>query len=64
MEAELTQLESQIEQLIGLHEAGKAEVRELRARVAALEVDNRRLAEKVRLATGRIEAVLANLPGA
>lgn len=62
MDAELTKLENQVEQLIGHYESCKAEGRDLRLRVARLEADNRTLAEKVRLATGKLEALLEQLP--
>ena len=62
MDAELAKLEHQIEQLIGLFQASQAEAREMRTRVTRLEADNRQLADKVRLATERLEAVLVKLP--
>ncbi len=62
MDSELSQLESQLEQLIGLYEAGKAEARELRMRIAALEAENRQLARKVRMATEKLEALLERIP--
>ncbi len=62
MDAELNRLEHQVEQLIGLYQSGKAEVRELRTQLAHLEAENRRLADKVRLATERLEALLDKLP--
>jgi len=64
MDAEITQLENQLEQLIGLYEAGKGELRELRSRIAVLEAENRRLGEKVRVAASSIEAMLEKLPEA
>ncbi|WP_332674392.1 hypothetical protein [Aromatoleum sp.] len=64
MDAELNKLEHQLEQLIGLYESGKVEARELRTRVARLEADNRVLADKVRLATEKLEALLGQLPEA
>jgi hypothetical protein len=64
MDAELSRLENQLEQLIGLYESGKIEARELRTRVIRLEADNRRLGEKIRLATEGLEALLEQLPGA
>ena len=64
MNAELNKLEHQLEQLIGLYESGKVEARELRTRVARLEADNHLLAEKVRLATEKLEALLEQLPEA
>jgi cell division protein ZapB len=62
MDSELAQLESRVEQLIGLYEAGKAEARELRMRVTALEAENRRLGQKVATAAERLEALLERLP--
>ncbi len=62
MDTELSQLETQVEELIGLYEAGKAEMRELRKRVSALEAENRRLTEKVGIAAEKLEAVLERLP--
>lgn len=64
MDAELNKLEHQLEQLIGLYESGKVEARELRTRVARLEADNRVLADKVKLATEKLEALLGQLPEA
>jgi len=62
MDAELSKLENQIEQLIGLFESGRVEARELRARIARLEADNRMLAEKVSFATAQLESLLEKLP--
>ncbi|MBR0566803.1 hypothetical protein J5J83_11835 [Azoarcus sp. L1K30] len=64
MDAELTRLESQIEQLISQHGELKAGNRELRTRVARLEAENHQLAAKVKLATEKLEALLAKLPEA
>ncbi|NMG65476.1 hypothetical protein GPA19_11000 [Azoarcus indigens] len=64
MDAELTQLETQVEQLIGLYESLKAENRELRARVGRLEADNHSLSDKVKLAADKLEAMLEKLPEA
>jgi hypothetical protein len=64
MDDELNRLEHQLEQLIGLYQSGKAETRELRMRVARLESDNRSLADKVRFATEKLEALLEKLPEA
>lgn len=64
MNAEISKLEGQLEQLIEYYEAGKAELRELRSRVAALEAENRKQAEKVRIATSSIESMLEKLPEA
>ncbi|HRQ56212.1 MAG TPA: hypothetical protein PLN31_02245 [Azoarcus taiwanensis] len=64
MDNELSRLEAQLEQLIGLYEAGKRERRELAERVVALEAHNRRLSEKVALATEKLETILERLPEA
>ncbi|ANQ83777.1 hypothetical protein [Azoarcus olearius] len=64
MDADLTHLEAQLEQLISLYTGLKAENRDLRARVVKLESDNRALADKVSYATSKIEAVLEQLPEA
>lgn len=62
MDAEFNRLESQLEQLVGLFEAGRTETRALRARVAVLEAENRNLAAKVSLATEKLESLLQALP--
>ncbi|MBW7861730.1 MAG: hypothetical protein KJZ96_05640 [Rhodocyclaceae bacterium] len=62
MDAEITHLENQLEQLVALYESGKAEMRSLRTRVAALEAENRQLLGKVRLASEKLESLLQNLP--
>lgn len=62
MEEELTQLENRIEQLVALHEGIKADNRDLRSRLAKLEADNRAQGDKLRLATDKLESLLARLP--
>jgi prefoldin subunit 5 len=62
MDAEITRLERQIEQLIALHESGKTELRQLRNRVVALEAENRQLSEKLKVAIERLEGMLVKLP--
>lgn len=64
MENELSRLESQLEQLVGLYEAGKRERRDLAQRVIALEAQNRQLSDKIALATAKLETVLERLPEA
>lgn len=64
MDAELTLLEQQIEQLVGLYENLKSENRDLRDRLSGVEADNRRLRDKVNIAAARIESVLEQLPQA
>lgn len=62
MEAELARLETLLEQLLESHGQARAEVLELRARITALEAENRVLAEKVGVAVERLESLLENLP--
>lgn len=62
METELSRLEQRLEQLVGLYESDRLEGRNLRMRIASLETENRRLADKVRLATEKLESVLDRLP--
>ena len=64
MDDEISLLEQQIEQLIGLYENLKGENRDLRSRVSALEADKRRLSDKVDRAAAQIESVLEQLPQA
>ncbi|AVZ78296.1 hypothetical protein C3497_01545 [Zoogloeaceae bacteirum Par-f-2] len=64
MEEELNQLENRIEQIATLCEGLKAENRALRSRLTQLESDNRAQADKLRLATEKLEALLARLPQA
>lgn len=62
MEAEITLLEQQVQQLVELYDGLKAENRDLRSRLSSLEADNRRLRDKVEVAAARIETVLEQLP--
>lgn len=62
MDAEISQLENQVEQIVSLLEAAKSENRALRKRVAELEGANRQLKLKVDGAAARIEEVLEQLP--
>ena len=64
MDAELSLLEQQIDQLAERHRQLKNENRELRDRLNIVEADNRRLRDKVELAAARVEAVLEQLPQA
>ncbi len=64
MDAELSLLEQQLDQLVELYQNLKAENRELRDRLTSVEVDNRRLRDKVEVAAARVEAVLEQLPQA
>ncbi|MDR0634728.1 MAG: hypothetical protein LBF91_07095 [Azoarcus sp.] len=62
MDAELTRLEAQLEQLINLYAAIRNENRELRTHKSRLEAENRLLTSKVDLTTEKLEAMLARLP--
>ncbi|MGL1832314.1 hypothetical protein ACKVEX_01760 [Rhodocyclaceae bacterium SMB388] len=64
MDTELANLENRLEQLIGLYESRKVEMRGLRERLAALELDNRRLKEKLGFATEKLESLLDRMPEA
>ncbi len=64
MDTELAQLESRIEQLVSLYGRLKADNVELRGRLARLDAENRRLSDKLELATGKLEALLDKLPEA
>lgn len=62
MDAELASLEHKLEQLIRHYAAARAESRQLREQVTALEAANRELTDKVGLAGSRLEALLARIP--
>jgi uncharacterized protein (TIGR02449 family) len=64
MDTELAQLEAQLEQLISQHERLRADNGALRGRIVRLEAENRKLADKVRLAAARLEGLLDKLPEA
>lgn len=59
---ELDQLDERIAQLTHLCAALRSENAALRARVAGLEGDNRRLGERMDAASGRIASLLERLP--
>ncbi|MDR3212713.1 MAG: hypothetical protein LBT71_02145 [Azoarcus sp.] len=62
MDAELTRLETQIEQLLNMYAALRNENRELRTHKSRVEAENRLLTSKASLAAEKLEAVLARLP--
>lgn len=62
MDSELFALEEKIEQFISLCQSLRAENQELRTRVAALESDKKRLAEKIDIACNRLESLMQRLP--
>lgn len=64
MDAELTQLEQQLETLIGLYEGLRRENRELLRRVVKLDAENRRLGDKLKVAVEGVETILEKLPEA
>lgn len=59
---ELQSLEEKLTLLVGLHQRGRDENRDLRVRVAQLEAENRALADKVKTARERVEALIERLP--
>ena len=62
MESELQALEDRIRHAAELAKRLRAENVDLRQRLAALESDNKRLAEKVENAAQKIEALLKQIP--
>ncbi|MBS1207626.1 MAG: hypothetical protein H6R19_24 [Proteobacteria bacterium] len=62
MDAELTSLETRLAALLEAHQSLRIENHELTTRVASLQVENRRLSEKVTVVTERVEKILAQLP--
>lgn len=62
MDADLAALEEKIRQATELAKRLRAENVDLRQRLAALESDRRRLAEKVETAAGRIEGLMKQIP--
>ena len=62
MNTELSRLEVQITQLLALHEALKAQGRELHEEATRLAIENRVLHEKIQQATQRIAALVKTLP--
>lgn len=62
MDAELRALEEKINQLVALCQRLRAENVQLRQDLAGSINENKRLAEKIALATSRLEGVLARIP--
>ena len=62
MEAELSALEDRIRQTVELCQRLRGENTELRQRLAKLESDNKRLAEKINGAKERLEGLLRQIP--
>jgi cell division protein ZapB len=62
MEAELSALEDRIRQAVELCQRLRTENTDLRQRLAKLESDNKRLADKVNGARERLEGLLRQIP--
>ncbi|MFN3884009.1 MAG: hypothetical protein ACK4Q4_04530 [Rhodocyclaceae bacterium] len=62
MDAPLASLERKVEQIIALCETLRAENRQLRERVGALENEKRGLIERMTLARVRLEGLIDKLP--
>lgn len=62
MDRELFALEERIEQFITLCQNLRAENQELRTRMAGLEVERKRLNEKIDEACTRLESLMARVP--
>lgn len=62
METELKSLEDKLTILIDAHRKACAENRELGARVAALQSENKRLGDRLAQAAERVADILARLP--
>ena len=63
MDAELKALEEKIAQFIELNHRLRVENLALRQDLAHAQGENRRLAEKIDLAKGRLESLLSKIPG-
>jgi FtsZ-binding cell division protein ZapB len=62
MDAELTALEERIRQAVDLCRRLRVENSDLRQRVAQLQTENKRLAEKILGARERLEGLLRQIP--
>lgn len=62
MDAELTALEEKLNQFTDLYRRLRAENIELRQQLAAAVNENKKLADKINAARGRLEALLAKVP--
>jgi len=62
MEAELTALDDKISQLAQLTQKLRKDNSQLRQNLALMQSENKRLAEKVNTAKGRLETLLAQIP--
>lgn len=62
MTSPLVSLERKVEQIIALCETLRAENRQLRERIGALEEEKRRLMERMTTARVRLEGLMSKLP--
>lgn len=62
MNAELAQLEHAVDQVLALCQSLRADNHELRARVAGLEAERRRLIDRLDAARTRLESLVEKLP--
>jgi cell division protein ZapB len=62
MSVDLAPLENKVEQVVAFCQKLREENHALRSRVAELEADKKRLAEKIDTARGRLEALMDKLP--
>ncbi len=62
MDADLTKLETKIEDVVAFCENVREQNRELRSRVTVLEGEKRMLAEKIDTTLLRLEALMDRLP--
>jgi cell division protein ZapB len=62
MESELSALEEKIDQFVGLCQQLRSENIQLRQQLASASSENKHLAEKINIASSRLEALLTRLP--
>ena len=62
MNADLSTLEDRVRQAVDLCQRLRAENNDLRQRVAQLQIENRRLAEKISGARERLAGLLSQIP--
>jgi len=62
MNAELAELEEKVGQVLALCQSLRSENQELRARLAGLEGEKRKLSEKIDVAASRLELLIGGLP--
>lgn len=62
MNDDLLALEQKLDQFVAAYEQLRTENQELRTRVAGLEGENKRLADKIAAAAARLESLMEKLP--